>query len=403
MSSALTDAMAATREDERRRAARALLRQPLLRADGRGAELFTLVVRHAEALREWFDRETGWRLLVNSEIARLAKSGATTEDHTHPATDPGRRLPFGRRRYVLACLALAVLERVDSQVTLGRLAEQVVVAAGDPVLVAAGVTFTLERRDERSDLVAVVRLLMQYGLLVKVAGEEQAFVDGLGDALYDVRRRVLASLLTTVRGPSTVHAVSFSERLSAITSELPATTDELRNRQLRHRLTRRLLDDPVLYLTDLDEQEQAYLTHQRNAITARIAAFTGLVAEIRAEGIAMVDPSDDLTDVRMPEVGTDGHVTLLLADHLTVRVGEAVPERDLHRWIRRQAQQYVPKRVWRRSAGEDGAEVELTATALGKLEALRLVHRGDDGVVALPAIARYAVTEPTVSTGARRG
>lgn len=401
MTSALTDAMSATREAEQRKAARALLRRPLLRADGRDSGSFTLVLRHAEVLRKWFSRETGWRLLVNSEIARLTKSGPATGDHTHPATDPGRRLPFGRRRYVLLCLALAALERADSQITLGRLAGQVVVAAGDPVLVAAGVAFTLERRDERSDLVAVVRLLMENGVLTRVAGEEQAFVDSVGDALYDVRRRVLASLLTTVRGPSTVDAVGFEERLTSITGELTATTGELRNRQLRHRLTGRLLDDPVLYHDELDEEEQAYLTRQRSAIAARITAFTGLVAEIRAEGIAMVDPADDLTDVRMPEVGTDGHVTLLLADHLSVHVGEPVTEQELQRWIRQQAQRYVPKRVWRRAAGEDGAEVELTATALGKLEALHLVRREGHAVVALPALSRYAVAAPTISGGGR--
>ena len=30
----------------------------------------------------------------------------------------------------------------------------------------------------------------------------------------------------------------------------------------------------------------------------------------------MVDPDDELTDVRMPASGTDGHVTLLIAEHL---------------------------------------------------------------------------------------
>ena len=37
----------------------------------------------------------------------------------------------------------------------------------------------------------------------------------------------------------------------------------------------------------------------------------------------MVDPDDDLTDVRMPDVGTDGHVTLLLAEHLAGGWGTA--------------------------------------------------------------------------------
>ena len=110
-SGALSDALAATRRAELTRAARALLRRPVLRASGADAELVALVRRHAGTLREWFDRNTGWRLVVDSEIARLVKTVADTGDATHPARDPRSRVPFSRRRYVLTCLALAVLER----------------------------------------------------------------------------------------------------------------------------------------------------------------------------------------------------------------------------------------------------------------------------------------------------
>ncbi len=167
----------------------------------------------------------------------------------------------------------------------------------------------------------MVRLLLDLGVLSRVAGDEDAFVRDDGDALYDVERRVLAALLASPRGPSTITAAGHEERLAALTEELPATTDDLRNRQIRHRLTRRLLDEPVLYHDDLDDAELAYLTGQRHAITSRITELTGLVAEVRAEGIAMVDPQDDLTDVRMPETGTEGHVTLLLAEHLAAADG----------------------------------------------------------------------------------
>ena len=36
----------------------------------------------------------------------------------------------------------------------------------------------------------------------------------------------------------------------------------------------------------------------------------------------MVDPDDELTDVRMPEQGTDGHVTLLVAEYLAGRAAD---------------------------------------------------------------------------------
>ena len=395
---ALSDALAATRQAELARAARALLRRPLLRSSGPDAELVTLVRRHAGVLREWFDRNTGWRLVVDSAVARLVKTVPDTGDATHAARDPRSRVPFGRRRYVVICLALAVLERADAQITLGRLAEQVVLAAADPALAAAGVTFALDRREERTDLVSVVRLLLDLGVLARVAGDEDAFVRSDGDALYDVERRVLATLLATPRGPSVITDAAPAQRLAGLAEELPATTDDLRNQQIRHRLTRRLLDEPVLYHAELDEAELAYLTTQRHAITSRITELTGLVAEVRAEGIAMVDPLDDLTDIRMPESGTDGHVTLLLAEHLAR--AEPTPVALLHGFVRDQARGH--RAYWRKYAVTGGAEVELTEQALRRLEALRLVERGvgRDGeatVRPLPALARYSVGEPEVS------
>lgn len=392
MTQPLSHTLEVNRRAEVVRAARALLRRPVLRAHGPDAEHVVLVRRHASELRAWFDRNTGWRLVVDSEVARLVKTVADTADPTHPARDPKSRAPFTRRRYVLLCLALAALDRADSQVTLGRLAEQVVLGAADPDLAATGLAFTLERREERTDLVSVVRLLLDLGVLARVAGDEDAFVRDDGDALYDVERRVLASLLATPRGPSTVEGATLDERLAALTAELPPTTDDLRNQQIRRRLTRRLLDGPVLYHADLDEAELAYLTGQRHAITTRITELTGLVAEVRAEGVAMVDPLDDLTDVRMPESGTDGHATLLLAGHLTAR--GPLPLDDLHAHLRAMGAEHAS--FWRKNATAGGAEVELAATAVARLEALRLVERVGDVVHPLPALARYAVGAPTI-------
>lgn len=396
----LPDVLEASRTDEFHRAARALLRTPLLRAAGRESDAFVLVRKHVTALREWFDRNTGWQLLLDSEVARLVKTPATPEDPTHPVRDVRSKRPFGRRRYVLFCLALATLERADAQITLGRLAEQIVLGAGDPALAEAGVTFTLDGREERTDLVAVVRLLLDLGVLRRVAGDEDAFVADTGDVLYDVARRVLARLLTTGRGPSTIEEEDFEDRLAALGRELPPATDELRNQRIRHGLTRRLLDEPVLYYEELDEAERAYLTGQRAAITARIGELTGLVAEVRAEGIAMVDPSDDLTDVRMPESGTEGHATLLLADHLARSGSEQVPLTGLHAHLREQARAH--RSYWRKGAVEPGAEVELTRLALDRLEALHLVHREADHVRALPALARYGLETPTIYEEGRK-
>jgi uncharacterized protein (TIGR02678 family) len=297
---------------------------------------------------------------------------------------------------VLTCLALAELERADSQITLGWLAERLIFAAADDEIAQAGVVFRLEGRAERSDLVAAVRLLLSLGVLARVAGDEDAFVRDAGDALYDVQRRSLALLLAAPRGPSTIAARSFDERLTALAEEHLPEVDELRNRAMRQRITRRLLDDAVLYHAELTAAEAEYLGRQRGAIVQRISELTGLVAEVRAEGIAMVDPDDDLTDVRMPDTGTDGHVALLLAEHLARGAvdGTPVPIDDLHALVRRLARQH--RSYWRKDAGAPGAEVALVASALERLEALQLLARERGVVRALPALARYAVAEPTL-------
>ncbi|KIQ64043.1 hypothetical protein TR51_27940 [Kitasatospora griseola] len=389
------DVLAAQRAEEFRRAARALLRRPLLRTGGSHSEEFRLVRQHAAELRTWFERNTGWALLVDSEVARLRRIPGRDSDPAHPARDQRTGLPFSRRRYVVVCLCLAVLERAEHQIALGRLAEQVVLAAADPALETTGIDFTLSDREQRTDLVAVVRLLLEWGVLAKVAGDEDAFLKSAGDALYDVDRRVLAGLLVSRRGPSTVRADGFAQRLAELNAEVLPDSDELRNQALRHTLTRRLLDDPVLYADGLSEAESAYLTSQRGALTRRISELTGLVPEVRAEGIAMVDPDDDLTDLRMPEQGTDGHVALLLAEYLAGK-GGTVPLAELHRQVAGWALEHAG--FWRRSATVPGAETELTEQAVERLVALGLLERAAtaDGTPAVrprPALDRYRVGE----------
>ena len=382
--------IAAEEQAQRRAALRALLAKPLLIADT-DSEALVLVRRHLPALREWLNRETGWRLVADSGTARLFKTSPVLSDASHPARGHSKE-PFGRRRYVTLCLALSALARADSQTTLGSLADDVLTAAAEPELAGAGFTLTLDSRADRSDLVAVVRLLLGWGVLSRVAGDEDAYLSAGTDVLYDVRRPVLGVLLSGTSGPSTVTAATLPARIAELTAEPVPESDELRNQALRRRLTRRLLEDPVVYYDELAEDERAYLLSQRHAIARRIADATGLIPEMRAEGIAMVDPDDELTDVRMPEQRTDGHVTLLVAEYLARRDQAALGE--LHAFVRQSAAEHTS--YWRKGVTEPGAETGLLAIALEKLSALRLVEVRGSVVRSQPAIARFALDEPTI-------
>jgi uncharacterized protein (TIGR02678 family) len=388
------------RRDEFRGAVRALLMTPLMSP---AHEDFTAVRHHAEALREWFAREAGWVLQVERDGARLFKRPADLTNSTRGM--PG----YDRRRYVLLCLACAVIERADPQITLRLLGERLLQLAGDPALASLGFTFTLGAQHERRELVAVCRTLLELGVLQRVAGDEESFVLAGGDhadALYDVQRRALAGMLAAVRGPSTwapeEAPSTLEERLRALVDEHVADSDEGRRMALRHHIARRLLDDPVIYVETLDQQARAYFANQRGAMAARLCEATGLMAEQRAEGLALTDETGYLTDVAMPAEGTDAHLTLLVAEYLASRARRqsngnypgAVPEQDIAEFLCSAKDRFG--RYWRKSAREPGTERELTEIATDRLEKLQLIERTDGSVRPQPALARFALGEAVI-------
>ena len=391
-------------QDEFRRALRALLMRPLM---GAAHEDFPAVRRQAERLRDWFAREAGWPLHVERDGARLFKRPADLADDTRGLVG------YDNRRYVLLCLACAVLERADAQITLQLLGERLMQLAADPALESRGFAFTLRSATERRELVCVCRTLLEYGVLQRVAGDEEHFIHDNGgaqsDALYDVQRRMLAGMLAAVRGPSTWAAeqapVTFEERLLALVAEQEADGEQGRRDTMRHHLTRRLLDDPVIYTATLDTDTQAYFTNQRGPLASRICEATGLTPEQRAEGLALSDESGQLTDVSMPAEGTEAHATLLVAGHLAETLRDAqkpavLSDAAVAAFLRGAVDQYG--RYWRKSAREPGAEVELAETALDKLHRLQLIARAHGEVRPLPAIARFAIGTAEIQTPAAR-
>lgn len=402
------DVLASHREEERRDALRALLMCPLMTT---AHPAFQAVRRHERELRDWFSQAAGWILHVERDCARLYKRPADLGDATRGAAE------FDRRRYILFCLACAALERAEPQITLRTLGEKLLALAADPELGARGFTFTLDSHHERRELVAICRYLLTLGVLLRVAGDEDAFVSKVGDALYDVRRRALAGLLAAARGPSTWAPenapVHLDERLAALTEEFTPDSDEGRRTAMRHHLVRRLLDDPVVYFDDLDAHPAlyAYFQNQRGALAARLGEATGLTAEQRAEGLALVDENGELTDVAMPAVGTASHVTLLVAEYLA-SANRAQPNAPVSAAAVTEAVRgMIPNygRYWTKAAREPGAETELARNALARLAMLRLVRCGAEGVHPLPALARFALGDaeiverkPAATKGAER-
>lgn len=390
----LREHVEAAEREQRRQALRALLRCPLLTAE-REPEVLALVRRHAAWLQEWFAHHAGWSLVVSPEAARLRKIPGSDADATRGAVDSASKLPFSRRRYVLFCLALAVIERGDRQTTLGHVAQQVVASVtAEPAFGQAGVVFALESADERRDFVAALRLLLHLGVLHRVQGDEERYLrDQSADVLYDVARPTLAMLLATRRSPSLIASSAFSERLEALNREPLPDTPDGRNRGIRIRLARMLLDDPVVYLEQLGEDERAYFDKQRPFLMRELAEASGLEREERAEGVALVDPEGDATDLGLPEEGTDGHLTLLLATWLAERLRTAsAVEVSEESWLAQTAAFLREHRHhWRKDATTPGAEHGLAREVAARLEGLGLARRTERGLLPLPAIGRYAL------------
>jgi uncharacterized protein (TIGR02678 family) len=396
--------------EEQCTALRALLMKPLMTpAHGE----FAAVRRHADALKEWFAREAGWTLHVERDCARLYKRPSDLFDPTRGFLD------YNRRRYVLFCLACAVLERADPQITLRVLGERLLQLAAEQRLAESGFTFTLQAHHERRELVVVCRTLLDLGVLIRVAGDEEGYVhhaaevaEHLHDALYDVNRRVLAGVLAAARGPSTwlneEAPCRLEERLYALVTEHIPDTEEGRRTAIRRDLARRLLDDPVVYINDLDAHAHSYFVNQRGPMAARLTEGAGLLAEQRAEGLALVDETGELTDVSMPAEGTEAHVTLLVAEFLCERrsrEGDSAQtnttESEIANFVENARGRYG--RYWRKSAREPGSERELARIAVERLEKLKLIAVARGEIQARPALARFALGSTEIIEAASKG
>jgi len=392
-------------EAERRRALRALLARPLLLAE-RDPETFAAVVRHRAELVRWFAENAGWTLVVDAGArhARLMKRPARP-DPTRPARAPGKR-PFDRRRYVLLALALAALDDEPVQVTLARLAEKVRELSLDEDGLAP---FDPEQAPERHAFVDVVRLLTDLGVLALRDGDAERYARSReGDALYDVRERLLGRLLAAPRPPALAGSPA------RMAEEERAGTEEGERMAGRHAVFRRLLDDPVLYRDEIDERGRDWLAGGSGFLYERLARDAGLAVERRGEGLAAVDPEGTLTDTVFPEGGsTVKHAALLLCEWLADRARArragssgpaletpgAVPWPDVVARVRALQAEYAGRWSKEFDATEAGAE-ELAREAARLLVGFGLaafVPPGDaaapapDGaLVARPAAARFA-------------
>jgi uncharacterized protein (TIGR02678 family) len=359
-------------EAERRLALRALLRRPLLTASGETGDEFVLVRHHSVWLKQWFSKFPAWTLHIDRDVARLHKVPADLLDDTRTAADRGSGTPFSRRRYAVLCLVLAALERLDHQTTLGQIAHTVMqFISEDRILQAAGLTFDANNYDHRRDLVHAMRLLIDLGVLRRLDGNERHFLNRTdsSDVLCEIQRPALSAMLNVSRSASAVE-LEMNSTTGTGTSVRARATGLLEgdDPSVRPRLIRALLDDPVVYFRDLNDDERAHLESHRGYLLRQIH-------EVREEGIAMVDDAGDLTDLRLPDETPEGRLGLELVQWLAecsrARDGAAIPLSEIEAHVRQ------------------GRVTEV----LERLRGLRLIQWTEEGIVPLAACGRYGTSE----------
>jgi uncharacterized protein (TIGR02678 family) len=381
-------------EEQRQTAFRALLAAPFVGADEPD---FALVRRHQPELARRATDVFGYRLHVGSTAARLV--GAPTERSARrplrvpPASESGRRRPrdewprLSDRGVVLLLCTLAALERGGAQTALAELARDTAAAAADcdpPI----GVDF--QARAERLAFADGLELLVAWGVLEHTAGSKASYRSleaGEDEALLTVDRRRLAALL---RDPAQALAAATPGEIDAL-SEGYAPTAEGTRRSVAHELARRLIEDPVLVLDELDDGARTYFLGQRARIEDAVGGATGVAVERRAEGTALVSDDRALTDMPFPTRSTAKQAALLLCDALRrearpkaqAPVG-VTPERVVA-LVRGLAAEH--REHWQRDPGDPAVVAALAADAVAILVALDLVVAEPSGALRVQPLA----------------
>ncbi len=379
---------------ERRRAARALLRRPLL-VDGPdgAADDLRLVRRHRAELERLFADGMGYRLVVEPGAARLYKAGLG-RDATRPLLRRSGK-PFTPRAYALLCLTIAALNRGKGQLLVDELVAQVRSAAVD-----AGLDVDLDAIVDRRALHAAFTALVELGVLHERDGDLEHWAEQHTASLLDVRRDRLALLVAAplggIRSPA--------DLLDA--AALPSAAGGS-----RVAVRRRLVESPVLSVDELTEEQAEWWRRGRNREREWFAERLGLEVELRAEGAVAIDPDGELTDVEFPGGGSGRQLALLLVEALAHRLRDAARAAE------------PPARIWRRAdarevaatAGSvlaewgDGLRKELRADHVAALAEARavligagLVRAEPDGswlvhAAAARYVARASIADPTTS------
>lgn len=277
-------------------ALRRLAVQPWLIADRDDAAIGA-VRRNLAAVRETFTR-LGWMLVVERDFVRLRKS------------PPARRSAWAHEGPTALqaswfFLLVAAGETVAPRVALAQL-----VTAARAAAAVAGLQVTHDIVERRA-IVQALRMLDARGVVMQMDGDVDHFIDDEH-----------APVLLAVHHSRLAHVIAHYGSADPVTQPSLWLEQVEREPDVARRMRRRLIDDTLVHVCDLDDAEADWLSRRvRGDDGAPLASAFGLHLERRVEGAAFVVPDDafrylhELGTTPFPAPGTVPHAALLLSEY----------------------------------------------------------------------------------------
>jgi uncharacterized protein (TIGR02678 family) len=368
-------------------ALRRLAGRPWLIA-GRDDEDIAAVRRNLPAIRDALAR-LGWVLIVERSFVRLRKSPPARRD----AWSSDAPSPLVASWFFLL---VAGGESLAPRVSLAQL-----VSAARSAAAEAGLPLTHDL-DERRAIVRALRMLDERGVITQLDGDAEEFV-----------ANEEAPVLLAVHHARLAHVIAHFGASDPTKEPEKWLAEVEREPDPARRMRRRLIDDTVVHVDELDAAEAEWLSRRLRADDGGpLAAAFGLSVERRSEGAALVVPSDafrhlhELGPTPFPAAGTVPHAALLLIEHASLEGLAGAPEAAMGIGWRGLPQSrvaaYIASLAAQRADGKGGWRRELTeeprrlveeiAALLSSLGLLRV--RGDEDADPTwwlsPATARWA-------------
>lgn len=267
-------------------------------ASGRDDDAIAAVRRNERALRDVFGR-LGWVLVVERDLVRLRKS---------PPSRPQAWAAQGPNP--LTCcwffLLVAAAESMPPKVALAQLVTAARAAAAEAAVPVTG------KIDERRAIVTALRQLDERGVVEEIDGDIDGYLDDDN-----------APVLLLVHHTRLVHVIANAGASDPAADPDTWLAEVTRETDVARRMRRRLIDDAVLHVADLDDDERDWLRRRlRGDDGGPLADAFGLAIERRSEGAAFIVPDDafrhdrELGPLPFPNTGgTVPHAALLLCDH----------------------------------------------------------------------------------------